>query len=442
MQSNVKFVTAIVAIVAVVVGVVYGIYTFNMKQAAKAMTRMAGPLRPGAVMPPGHPPVSMGNEEYAADEPPKPDMGTMSPVHPPIGGGGPAESQRRGKAMMDPNAKFTHFRVGFSNVKSIYIDGKTTWVGTSGGIVRYNTSTNEYRLFDNRDGLLSSGIFYINKLNGRMVVGTYGGGLSLYDKAHDKWENFNVPNGLADAFVYGVIKASNGDIWIATWSGANRIRGGNLEDRSKWDDYTVENTKGGLPSDWVYAVAQGKNGEIWFATEGGVARFKDGNWEHWDHKTGIGADYDVVKNDPQFGSDPAKFSSHHAEQEKEMGLKGINVAYNPNYIISMVVDHNGVVWVGTWGAGLSRFDGKKWRTYTMADGLPGNHIFSLYEDKTTGQLWIGTNNGLARFDGDKFKVLTTADGLFSNTIFSMAMAPDGSKWLGSFGGVTYLPAPK
>ena len=69
--------------------------------------------------------------------------------------------------------------------------------------------------------------------------------MSLYDAATDKWENFNIPNGLADAFVYDVLKASNGDVWIATWSGANRIRGGDLKDRSKWDVFTVENTKGG-----------------------------------------------------------------------------------------------------------------------------------------------------------------------------------------------------
>jgi ligand-binding sensor domain-containing protein len=438
MQLNVKSATAIAIVIA---GVAAGIYTMSAKQSSTSPEKIAGPLKPGAVLPPGHPPVSRGDRPTGTSDAPQPDMGTISPMHPPINQGALMDSQRSGKVHMDKNAKFTHFRVGNSNVKSIFVDGKITWVGTSGGVIRYDTSTDDFRLFDNSNGLLSNGVFYINKLNGRIVVGTYGGGLSLYDEAHDKWENINVPNGLADAFVYGAIKASNGDVWIATWSGANRIRGGKLEDRSKWDVYTVENTKGGLPNDWVYGVAQGKHGEIWLATEGGLARFKDGKWENWNHDKGIGAPFETVKNDPQFGNDPGKFSSHHAEQEKEMGLQGVSVAYNPNYIIAMAVDNNGVVWVGTWGAGLARFDGKKWRNYTMADGLPGNHIFSLHED-SAGKLWIGTNNGLAYFEGDKFKVLTTADGLFSNTIFSMATAPDGSKWLGSFGGVTHLAAVK
>jgi hypothetical protein len=43
-----------------------------------------------------------------------------------------------------------------------------------------------------------------------------------------------------------------------------------------------------------------------------------------------------------------------------------------------------------------------------------------------------------KLDGKKLKVLTTKDGLISDVVFSMATAEDGSKWLGSFGGVTHL----
>ena len=314
MQLNFKSVTVIAVIV---VGLAVGIYTMSTKQASTVPAKTAGPIQPGAEMPPGHPAVSSG------DQPASPQAGQQ-------------EAGRIGKATEDPKTKFTHFRVGNSNVKSIYIDGKDVWVGTSGGVIRYNTATDDFRFFDQKDGLLSKGIFNIGKLDGRIVVGTYGGGMSLFDKASNRWENYNVPNGLADAFVYKVLKASNGDTWIATWSGANRIRGGDLNDRSKWDVYTVENTKGGLPNDWVYSLSEGKDGEMWFATEGGPARFKNGKWQHWK----VGAPYEKIKNDPKFGVDPAKFSEHHAQQAREMGLEGKSGAgaYNPNYIVSMVVD--------------------------------------------------------------------------------------------------------
>ncbi len=356
--------------------------------------------------------------------------------HPAVGGA-PSGPVQQGKVQVDPNAKFTHFRVGNRNVKSMLLDGKTLWVGTSGGVIKYDTTTDEFRLFDARNGLLSNGIFHVSKLDGRVLVGTYGGGMSLYDAANDKWENYNIPEGLGDAFVYGAMKASNGDVWVATWSGANRIRGGALKDRSKWDLFTVENTKGGLPNDWVYGLAEGKNGDIWMATEGGLALYRNGKWNNWNHAKGLGAPYEKVKADIAFKNDPAQSSVHHARQKEEMGLQDVSVAYNPNYIVSLLVDDDGIVWCGTWGGGLARYDGKTWRNYTVTDGLPGNHVFMLHKE-ANGQMWIGTNNGLARRDGDKFTVMTTEHGLFSNNVFSMATGADGDRWIGSFGGVAHL----
>jgi len=139
---------------------------------------------------------------------------------------------REGTVTVDPAKPFTHFRVGNRNVKSIYTEGDVVWVGTSGGVVRYDTKTAAYKLYDNKNGLLSNGIFWVGRIRGRLAAGTYGGGLSLLDEATGAWETFNVPDGLGDAFVYEVMETRSGDLWIATWSGANRIRGGELRDRA------------------------------------------------------------------------------------------------------------------------------------------------------------------------------------------------------------------
>jgi len=332
---------------------------------------------------------------------------------------------------------FTHFRVGERNVKAMLSDGDVLWVGTSGGVVRYDLTTDEHRLFDVRAGLLSNGIFHLSKLGERLVVGTYGGGLSLLDPTTERWENYNIQNGLADAFVYDFLELRNGDVWIATWSGANLIRGGDLSDLQKWETFTVENTAAGLPNDWVYGLAEGKNGEVWMATEGGLARFAGGQWSNWNHKDGMGAPYDVVRNQITFTRDPAKESSHHARQKQEMGLMDVDVAYNPNYIVALLVDEDGTVWCGTWGGGLAHFDGKTWTNYTVRDGLPANHVFMLGHQRN-GDLWVGTSDGLARFDRKRFEVYNTNDGLFAKSVFSMTYGEDGSLWLGSYGGVANL----
>src|SRR3954464_186636 len=111
-----------------------------------------------------------------------------------------------GKVAVDLSKPFTHFRVGNRNGKSIYSEGTVVWVGTSGGGGRYDTKTEAYKLYDNKTGLLSNGVFWVGRLRGRITVGTYGGGLSILDEKNETWETFNVPDGLGDAFVYEVME--------------------------------------------------------------------------------------------------------------------------------------------------------------------------------------------------------------------------------------------
>lgn len=407
-----------IAIIVIVTGaVVAGAYTLGMRQNAQSpgVKTVAPQMQtPAAVLPP----------QTAVPLPANTAQGPLQLTGETVGPG------------------FTHFRVGNRNVKGMLADGNIVWVGTSGGVVRYDVTKDEFKTFDVSSGsLISNGVFHLSKLdNDRLAVGTYGGGLSIYTLSSNQWKNYNIPNGLADQFVYDVVTASNGDIWIATWSGVNRVRGGKLDEEGSWQTFTVENTKGGLPNDWVYGAKAGKNGDMWFATEGGLARFKDGKWTNWQHDKGLGADYEVVKNEVASTVDPAKVSQHHAKQKAEQGLNNIQVGYNPNYIVSLAIDADGVLWCGTWGGGLSRFDGKTWKTYTVKDGLPGNHIFMLKIDDKDGKLWIGTNRGLARFkpDNSGFNMMKQADGLFADNVFSMARAADGALWFGSFGGVSRI----
>jgi len=294
--------------------------------------------------------------------------------------------------------------------------------------------TDTHQVYDNKSGLLSNGVFHVSRHKNEVWVGTYGGGLSVLDLASGRWRDYNVPEGLGDAFVYGVLHTKAGDTWIATWSGANRIVGGKMDDISAWELYTVENTKGGLPNDWVYGVAEGKNGEIWLATEGGVARFMNGEWTRWTHAEGLGAPYDKVKSQIDLTNDPGQASRHHAQQKVEQGLTNVSVAYNPNYAISIAVDDDGSVWAGTWGGGLSHFDGKQWTTFTVAEGLASNHIFMLKKGPD-GTLWMGTNRGLTKYDGKTFTHYTVRDGLIGDNVFSMGFADAGEVWVGSFGGL-------
>jgi ligand-binding sensor domain-containing protein len=53
------------------------------------------------------------------------------------------------------------------------------------------------------------------------------------------------------------------------------------------------------------------------------------------------------------------------------------------------------------GGGVTRYDGKRFTTYTTEDGLAGNWVRSAIEDRE-GVLWFGTQGGVTRYDGANF----------------------------------------
>ena len=56
------------------------------------------------------------------------------------------------------------------------------------------------------------------------------------------------------------------------------------------------------------------------------------------------------------------------------------------------------VWIGTYNAGVSRFDQVTgtWTTYTRDNGLAHNGILSMVIGRN--YVWFGTYRGLSRFD--------------------------------------------
>jgi signal transduction histidine kinase/ligand-binding sensor domain-containing protein len=73
---------------------------------------------------------------------------------------------------------------------------------------------------------------------------------------------------------------------------------------------------------------------------------------------------------------------------------------------AMLEDQNGYLWVGTYGGGLARFDGREFKVYTTLDGLLSNTIVSLHTDAQKN-IWIVHPRGFTKFDGNHFKRIQT-----------------------------------
>lgn len=68
-------------------------------------------------------------------------------------------------------------------------------------------------------------------------------------------------------------------------------------------------------------------------------------------------------------------------------------------------DKFGNLWIGTLG-GLSLYDGKKIKNYTVSDGLYSNNIVDI-QFTASGLLLISSGKSLQAFDGKKFTTITT-----------------------------------
>ena len=332
-----------------------------------------------------------------------------------------------------------------SKVMSIAFEDHFLWLGLSpsanfpkGGVIRHDLNTAKnfdlYTVENTQGGLMSEGVYKIAiDKQGVKWFATFGGGLSSFDgkewnnytstayrstKVND-WTVYAEGTGLADMWAYDIAFDKTGAMWVATWEGASRMNA----DRT----FKTYATADGLGDRWVYAIGIDRHGVYWFGTEGGVTRYDGKQWKNYTHKDGLGANLkEAIPGNPHHIS-----SLHHADPQKS------NIASNPNYVMSLVIDAHDNKWFGTWGSGLSRFDGKKWKTYTTKDGLAGNFVFALAVDKK-GVLWAGTNSGISRFDGKKWKSYTRQDGLIDDFIYSIGVDKDNNKWFGSRTGVSKL----
>ena len=78
-------------------------------------------------------------------------------------------------------------------------------------------------------------------------------------------------------------------------------------------------------------------------------------------------------------------------------------------------DSRGILWIGT-DAGVCRWDGETFRTFNTLDGLAGNKIWWIEEDKA-GNIWFACfGSGISYFDGKNFTNYTKKDGLVDNAV--------------------------
>jgi two-component system sensor histidine kinase ChiS len=281
-----------------------------------------------------------------------------------------------------------------------------------------------------------------------------------------KFEHFSVEQGLSQSTILCIVQDSRGFIWLGTTDGLNKYDGYNFI-IYKHDP----NDSLSLSANRIYSICEDSSGYLWVGTYGGGLNRFDWKTEQFTH----------YKNNPD---NPASLSDNEilSIYEDNLGVLwigtdggGLNklipseryksspvfihyknnpddlTSLSSNRIYSIYEDNSGVLWIGTMGGGLNKFD-KELENFTHytnepddPSSLSANGVYSIYEDNS-GTLWIGTDKGginkLVKGDKEESSqafihyenIPDNPTSLSANRVYSIYEDKSGDLWIGTVGG--------
>ncbi|MBI5449751.1 MAG: regulator [Gammaproteobacteria bacterium] len=315
--------------------------------------------------------------------------------------------------------------------RTLAVDEKAgaLWIGTSVGVHEVDLASRDVRnTYSRSSGLANEYVFAIFvDAQGAKWFGTNGGGVSRLKDG--QWQTFFPMHGLADYWVYSLGMQPDGVMWIGTWAGASRLVVTGQQPGRVAGVFT--NFVGELVNEWVYGIDVDRQGRVWFGTEGGVSMYDGKQWYGWTHEDELGAPN-------RLNLPPSKNTGLGTRDRHDLSLLASGQpTYNPGYVFAIHVARDGTVWAGTWGGGVSYFDGKRWRNLTTEQGLAGNIVFAITEDRN-GDLWFGTDHGISRYDGKTWQTIGRDQGLPEDHVYALAATAKGQVWAGMRGNVVLI----
>lgn len=272
---------------------------------------------------------------------------------------------------------------------SLKVDSKgNLWVGTlNDGIMKFDGDS--WTFLDMADGIHSNTIFSIEEdPNGHIWFGTLVG-ISIYDGS----EFTNLYYEGEEESIKDILRDRSDKMWLATESkGLLKIE--NFDEISSYSNPSIPG------SDSVNCIEEDGTGIIWAGTDGGVTKISGSSEEFLQEKDGIpGHPISSILSDQWgniwFGS----MGSRYVTRLKSGNFQDISLqnTVNNNLVFDMVEDYTTDIWFGLGVKGVVRYNGSQMKSYRDVEGLAGNTILCLEVDHN-GYIWFGTyGNGLSLY---------------------------------------------
>ena len=264
---------------------------------------------------------------------------------------------------------------------------------------------------------------YVSKLltsrDGTLWIGTREGLASWKDGKLTPYPT------LAGSEILDLIEDREGTVWVGTYAPAAgllcAIQGGNVQCSGKDGTFGA-----GVRS--VYE----DGGDLWAGANTGLWRWKPGPPRLYPWPG------DAVR--AMIRNDQGDFLiAQHAQVQQlvngrlgRYSIPGPTQELNPRYFLR---DGNGGLWIGTTNHGLFLVHKGTTERFARSDGLSGESITAIYEDRE-GTIWVATAGGLDRFRDFAIPSISATPGSSTGVAGSVLAAMDESVWIGTYNGLS------
>ena len=281
-------------------------------------------------------------------------------------------------------------------VRSIAITEHEKLVGSRDGLFYINEEQRRFKNFKSPE-LRSSMIFCIYKFQDKYYIGTYGGGMYIFNPADLTIHDFepNEPQPFMRGQIFSINADNKDQLWIGTSMGLYCYKDG-----KRIKQYTSANSK--LPEGNVYEIYFDSTHKGWICTENGMCIWDPSSEslktdifpENFIHKEKIRVVYEDSDHNLYFLPDKGSMCisdlsmSRFRRLQPDTQLEGKDGMF-------ILEDDEKWLWIGT-NNGLYRYDKKEtFIPYNFIDGIPSS-IFTLcppVQDQQ-GNIWMGNSKGL------------------------------------------------
>jgi signal transduction histidine kinase/ligand-binding sensor domain-containing protein len=264
--------------------------------------------------------------------------------------------------------------------------------------------------------------------DGTLWIGTFAGLVTL------SGGKLSGPPAMSDHFVASLFEDSNGTVWVGSLGERSgrlcAIRSGSAQ------CYGEDGAFGRA----VWGLYEDSSGILWAAAQSGAWRIKPGPLRRYATETelvGINKADDGRLLIVMHGAGLMRLVDDKLESYPIRGAIDSTRPLADRDVDSnrLLRDRDGGLWIGTVERGLIHVHQGRTDVFTKSDGLSGDVILNLFEDRE-GNIWVATTGGLDRFRELPVSTISVKQGLSSDATRSVLAATDGSVWIGAHDGLT------